>query len=154
MVYPASTTALDNAMRETDTQALSLKSYASDKVAQLAAGTVSANVVLEILHRFREGIDVWTAAKSLTGIAQYVADEKNVAAGSIGADFNAMQAAAEAVRDEIIDTFPTANAPAAVSGRIAYQTLNSDGTITTAPFDQAQTAQLRTKLTAFIATVG
>jgi hypothetical protein len=129
------------------------KSFAQAHRDFLAAGNVSANLVIQILQEFKSMIERFTTISAIPGLGAYVQDQEADGAYNVGAEFTAMRNAAIAVRDRIIAEMPKATAPAGVVGRIAIYTLETDGGMTTAVFTSAQTANLRVDLETFIATI-
>jgi hypothetical protein len=134
--------------------ALSMKNYAQSHHDALAAGNVSANaIIFNLLQEFKSAIEKWDSIAAIPGINAYAQDQEDDANYNIGAEFTAMVSAAEAVRDRIVAEMPKATQPPGVAGRIAVHTLAADGSISVTSFTPAQTASLRTDLTAFIATI-
>jgi len=153
MPFRASSEIKANALSEAKRLALRAKAFAQSHHAAMAAGNVSANLVLQVLQEFKTLIERWTAISGTAGIGPYAQDQEADVGYDVGAEFTAMRNAAIAVRNRIIAEMPQATAPAGVVGRLAIQTLEADGAITTAIFTSAQTANLRADLTTFIGTI-
>lgn len=153
MTFRASTQIKADGLSEAKRLAVDLKAFAQDHRMALAAGNVSANLVIQIMQTFRDFIVRLAVIASVPGMAAYAIDQENDVTYDVAAEFTAMRNAAIAVRDRIIAEMPKANSPAAVAGRAAVQTLNADGSVSTAVFTPAQTANLRTDLDTFIATI-
>lgn len=153
MVFRASNQVKADGYSEAKRLAVRAKSFAQSHQAAMAAGDVSANLILQMLSEFKSLIERWTAIAALPGVGSYAIDQENDAGYSVGAEFAAVLSAAAVVRDRIIADMPVATAPPGVVGRLAIVTIAADGSFTTASFTPAQTANLRADLANFIATI-
>jgi hypothetical protein len=153
MAFRASSQIKADGLSEAKRLALRAKSFAQSHHAAMAAGNVSANLVLQVLQEFKSLIERWTAIAGIAGLGLYAQDQEGDMLYDVGVEFLAMRSAAIDVRDRIIAEMPKATAPAGVVGRLAIQTIEADGAITTAVFTPAQTANLRADLTTFIGTI-
>ena len=113
----------------------------------MAAAAVSGDIVIQVQAQFQTVITRWNAIKTIPGIAQYAKDQENDPTYDIVTEFNAMIAAAEVVRDRVETDIPTDG-----SGFLLLRKFQTNA-ITMRTFTTAQTAQLRTDLDSFIATV-
>lgn len=141
------TDGLAKAYNRAQNEALRVKSFATSANNALAAGAVSANAVIQIMSSMKSSIEVWDTVSALPGLVQYARDQEDDQTYDVVAEFLAMKAAAEAVRDWVINNFPTA------AGFIQKDTLELDGAITVRQFTPAQTAGLQTTLATLAAAV-
>jgi hypothetical protein len=153
MAFRASTQIKADGLSEAKRLALRAKAFAQAHSSAMAAGNVSANLVLQVLQEFKSLIERWGIIAASPGIGPYAQDQENDPGYNVAAEFTAMRNAAIAVRDRIIADIPKATAPAGVAGRIAIHTLEADGGLTTAIFTPAQTLQLQADLNSFIAAI-
>ena len=153
MTFRASNQVKADGYSEAKRLAVRAKSFAQAHHDAMAAGNVSANLVLQVLQEFKSLIERWTAIAALPGIGGYAIDQENDAGYNVGTEFTVMLSAAVAVRDRIIAEMPKATAPAGVAGMLAIVTIAADGGFSTSSFTPAQTANLRTDLAAFAAAI-
>lgn len=149
MVFPSAQLLLSEGLRDSQHIAIQLKVYAIKTNTVMAAGSVSANVVLNVMSNMKDAIIKWNTVRQLPGMAQYAKDQFNNQNIDIVAEFTTMREAAIEVRDWVIATFPKS-----AGGFIERVTLESDGSITTRSFTPIVTAPLRTRLDVLIATIG
>ncbi len=142
------TDGLAKAYAKAQTEAINVKSFASNHSAALAANTVSANLVQQIMTRMKSAIELWDSVSGLPGIVQYARDMEDDQTYDLVTEFLTMRNAAVAVRDWVINNFPTAG------GFIQKDTYEVDGAITVRTFTPAQTAGLQTVLTTLAGTIG
>lgn len=148
MTFPASAQTQADALAGARRTANTLKAFAQNVRGFMAASTVSANQVEQVMGEFKSAIETWNAAKAVSGIAAYAQAQYDDVTLDIAAEFTAMLSAAEGVRDWVI-----ANFPKDASGFILKDKYEVDGAITVRQFTPVQTAGLRTELDSFIATV-
>ena len=129
-------------IRSTATQ---LKKLATDS-RTLMAGTVSANVVRQLLDAFISGKAKLTAASQVSGIAAYAQAQEGDEAYDVAAEFTAMIDACTGVINWIVANIPTANT------YVQLETWSASG-VTVRTFTTGQTAGLRTALQTFEGTV-
>jgi hypothetical protein len=143
------TDGLGKAYSKAQSEAIRLKSYASQASASLAAATTSGNAVIQIMTTLKSSIEVFDSVSSLPGIAAYAQDDENDPAYDVVAEFTAMRNAAVSARDWIINNFPVSNP----GGFLEKDTVAADGSITVRQFTPGQTAGLQTELTALANTI-
>lgn len=131
------TDGLDKAYTKAQNESIRIKAFAKDASAGLSAGNVSANAVIQIMTRMKSVIEEWDKVSSLVGIGDYAKSVENDPAYDVAAEFIAMRSAAVAVRDWVINNFPSAG------GFIQKDTLEADGAITVRPFTPVQTVALQ-----------
>lgn len=142
------TDGLAKAYSRGQTQAIQCKTVAQSASAALAADNQSANAIIQLLSQMKSFIETFDAVAATPGLAAYAQEQENDPAYDVVAEFNAMRAAAVAVRDWIITNFPTS-----AGGFIEKDTLNADGSITVRQFTPAQTVGLVAALDALVATI-
>ena len=148
MTFRASNQVKADGYSEAKRLAARAKSFAQSHHDAMAANSVSANLLLQLLNELKSLIERWTEIAATPGIGAYAQDQENDPAYNVATEFTAMLNAARAARDRII-----ADLPKAPGGEIAIHTLAADGATSTRAFTPAQTANLRTDLAAFIATI-
>lgn len=124
-----------------------LKQQCASARTRMAAGAVPIydistgllGVLVEASHRFTD---------LPSGIGEYAQQQDGGAEYDVAAEFHAMRTSVLAARDWLIS-----NLPRDASNRLLERTLNADGTITLVTVSTAQTAALRTLLTAVEATI-
>ena len=139
---------LGRAYQKVQVEAINLRGFAVAAQAQLAAGNVSANAVINVLTRITGAIAVFDSVSAIPGLAAYAQNEENDGGYNVTAEFTAMRTEAIGTRDWILTNFPTAP-----SGEIIKDTLEPDGSITVKQFTPAETAGLQSALGLLIATV-
>jgi hypothetical protein len=144
------TDGLSKAYAKAQTEAIRIRSYASNAQNTLANNTVSANLVIGIMFEMKSAIEVWDAVAALSGIAQYARDQEDDQAYNVVAEFNAMRTEAVGVRDWIITNFPDSGDP---DNYLLREQINPDGSIVTRQFTSAQTSGLQTALGQLVATI-
>ena len=154
MAYPTSRlrAVLARAFTNADSTAIRLRSQAGGWDAQMAAGPVSASLILDdILADMRSSRATLIASRDTSGILAYVQEQFDDAAIDLPTEFAALIAAIDAVIAWVVDNFP-AGSPGAGNWLERYQ-LAPDGTLTDRSFSTAQTASLRTELQALFAAI-
>lgn len=152
MAYPTSRLrkVLARAFTNADSTAIRLRSQAGGWDAQMAAGPVSASLILDdILADMRSSRATLIASRDTSGILGYAQEQFDDLTIDLPTEFAALIAAIDAVITWIVDNFPTSN-PGNFLQR--YQ-IAADGTLTDRSFSTAQTAGLRTELQALFAAI-
>ncbi len=139
---------LGRAYASVQVDAARLRSFAVAAQQQMAAGSVSANAVVQVLGRMKDSITLWAQVTAMPGIAAYARNEEDDVGYDIVAEFLAMDIEARGTRDWILTNFPTA-----VSGEILKDTMEVNGDITVRQFTPAETAGLQSALGLLIATI-
>lgn len=154
MPYPASTKTLQTWVQQVDKQALVLANAAQQQHTFSAAGQLSMDLVMRFYNVLKQTHALFTAAAAVSGIAQFLKDQKEDQSLDPVAEFNAMTAQVEAAIDWL-----NANTPqGSFSGddyKLAY-VFPADYTTpaSSLTFTAGQTATYRTVLTALMATIG
>ena len=154
MAYPPSRlrAVVARAFTDADSTAIRLRSLAGALDAQMAAGPVTATLILDdLLAELLSSRAVLIASKNTSGILDYARDQFDDPAIDLPTEFNALIAALDAVVTWIVDNFPTGS-PGAGNWLERFQ-LAADGTLTDRSFSTAQTAGLRTNLQALFAAI-
>jgi hypothetical protein len=112
----------------------------------MAGGSVSANAIRQLLEAFVAAKAQMQAAASVGGIAAYARAQEGDDNYDVAAEFTAMMAACTAVIDWIVANIP------ANGGYVQLEQWSASG-VTVRVFTTTQTAGLRARLDAFIATV-
>jgi len=141
------TDGLSKAYSKAQSESIRVKTFATQAGAALAAGTVSANAVIQIMTNLKSSIETWDTVSSLPGIAQYAKDQEDDQAYDVVVEFLAMRNEAVAARDWVINNFPESG------GFIQKDTLEVDGSITVRQFTPAQTVGLQTALNDLVAAI-
>jgi hypothetical protein len=123
---------------KTDTQAVR---------AQSLAGNVGASRILNHLTFLADQKVRLQAIAALPGIGAYAQAQANDPGLNVAAEFTAMLAAMDGVRDWVIANFP------ASGGFLQAQSIQADGRTTDRQFSTAQLANYRTQLDALIAAI-
>lgn len=147
MTFRASTQIKADALTEIKQGAIRAQALAQQHSNAMLAGNVSAQTVLNLVQQCKTLIDRWGVLVAIQGLAAYAADQENDINYDVVAEFTAMRNALIAVRDRIVADLPTA------TGKLAVYTLAADGALVPDTFTPAQTANLRTALNNFVATI-
>lgn len=142
------TDGLAKAYQRGQNEAIRAKNYATQASAQLAAGSVSGNAVIQVMSQMKSFVEIFDGVSSTPGIAQYARDQENDQGYDVVAEFTAMRNECVACRDWVITNFPTS-----AGGFIEKDTLEVDGAITVRSFTSGQTAGLQTALNALAAAI-
>lgn len=113
-----------------------------------AAGNIEAALILRYVESLANHNDAFARYTAVPGLAAYVREQVNNPAIDIVAEYNTMLAQINATKNWIAANFPKDG-----SGYLLYHTLGADGRIVQRTLTPAQTAGLRTQLTALIATI-
>lgn len=111
-----------------------------------AAGSVSANLLIEYYLRLVQEKAANTAAAAVDGIGQWAQDMDGGVGYDVAAEFTAVNTAIDNTRNWISTNFPSSG------GYIQKDQLTVDG-VTVRSFSSAQTAGFRTVLDALLATM-
>lgn len=149
MGFPANKIDLSDGLTDAIEIAADLKQAMQDTHDRLAAQTVEAGLLVNIVTRVRNGVEHWDAIAALPGMTQFARDQLNDQTLDIGIEFTTMRNAAAAVITWIFDNFPTSSP----GGFLEKETLAANGVITQRTFTPANTAPLRTLMIGFIATI-
>lgn len=148
MAFPATSPTLYEALKKLRDSSGGLKAYAADQKAKLAASSISANSIIEMMVNFQKSIDGWDAVASTPGLADYAKAQYSSATLDIVAEYQAMRSAAVAVV-----TWVQSNFPKDASGYLLKDQFDASAGLAVRSFTPAQTAGLQTALTSFIASV-
>lgn len=129
-------------------QAIGIRNYSIAQRDLMAAQNISANALRQTMSTFKTFIELLTASAAIPGIVQYARDQENDQTYNVVTEFQTMETAAIAVRNRIIN-----DVPKGPTGEVAVETWEADGAITVEAFTPAQTANLRTDLDTFIASI-
>jgi hypothetical protein len=124
-----------------------LKKQCQDASTQMAAGNVSGNLVRQILDGCITAKAEFAAAAQVQGLAEYAQAQEGDPNYDVVAAFTDMSAAIDTILTTIIALIPTSG------GYVLMETWTTSG-VTTRIVTPAQSANLRTALDAFVATVG
>lgn len=147
MPFPASNGALSDAVETAARVALHMKSSATQAVALMGAQNVTSRYLIDMesrLHNYRADLD---RVRQVPGIGPYAQAQLGSPTLDVAAEFNAMLVAIDAVILWMRDNFPKD-----ANGFLLAQTWGENGVVDR-QFSPAQTAGLRTQLSALIATV-
>ena len=125
-----------------------LQMVCSQAAATMQAGTVSSDLVLQLLDNLRQATTAFQGVAAIPGIAAYAQAQFNDATYNIATEFTTMTNALAAALSWI-----TTNFPKDAQGFSQSYTINADGSKTPASFTSAQTAGLVTALNAVAATI-
>lgn len=128
--------------------AAAVKAAATQLVTDSAAGNVEAGRVVNFAANLAGYNDRFARYTVLPGLVAYVREQINDPAIDIVAEYQTMLAQINATRTWIINNFPKDG-----SGFLLYHTFGADGRLVQRTLTPAQTAGLRTQLTALIATI-
>ena len=151
MAYPTSRLrshvrrAFDNA----DSTAISLRRKAGVMDAAMAAGPVTASLILDdLLADLKSGRATLVESSNQSGILAYAHEQFDDVTIDLTTEFTALIAAIDAVITWIVDNFPSGT-----GGFLERYTIAADGTLTDRMFTTVQTAGLRTELQALFASI-
>lgn len=128
-------------------RATQLKKQASEASAAMLAGNVSGNLVRQILDGCVTAKNEFAAAAQVNGLAAYAQNAEGDSEYNVAAEFTAMTGAIDNILTTIIALIPTSG------GYVLMEQWSTSG-VTTRVVTPAQSANLRTALDAFVATVG
>jgi len=148
MAFPSTADPLSRALLDVQNTARQLKTYAQSVKDATAAGTVSANLVIEFYLALVAAKAKFSAAASVSGLGQYAKDQFANQALDIVAEFTAMSNAVDAC-----GTWINGNVPKDGSGYLLKDKLTASG-VDVRTFSSAATAGLRTQIDLLLATIG
>lgn len=148
MAYPASTQNQADGFRTANGTALALKNEMTIRVANMAAGNVGVDYILDIVDRLVKAVVVLNSVAAIPGIGAYAQAQINDQNLNLATEFAAMVSAAETARNWIVTNMPSDGT------YILAAMLAANGTLTYRQFTPAQTSTLRSNLNALIATIG
>jgi len=151
MAYPTSRLrdVVARAFTNADSTAIRLRSLAGALDAQMAAGPVTATLILDdLLAELKSSRTVLVASRDTSGILAYAREQFDDNTIDLPTEFAALIVAINSVVTWIFDNFPTAS-----SGHLQRHILATDGTLTDRSFSSVQTAGLRTELQALFAAI-
>lgn len=148
MSWPTNVT-FDKALRQTDEEAVALKTELTRARGLITSGAQIRRGVHSWARRIQRALDVWDEAAALTGIVQYVRDEKNNQSLDVAAEFIAMRNAAAAIQAEIISIVPTDSG----TGALLLQTSSAQGDLTDLTMSVAEMSTLVPLIDTYIAAV-
>ncbi len=151
MTYPTSRlrAVVARAFTNADSTAIRLRGLAGSLDARLAAGPVSATVLLDdLLAELRSSRTTLIASRNTSGILTYAQAQFDDPTIDLSTEFAALLAALGAVITWIVDNFPKD-----AGGYLERYQIAPDGVVTDRVFSSAQTAGLRTQLQALYAAI-
>lgn len=154
MAFPATGGAsfpltLDVAWTKARDTAANIKSQAVSLNAQITAGPVSSQVVINATSFLANLNLTLTQCAAVPGIAAYAQQQVNNPTLDVAGSFSAMQSALVTVVTWVMTNFPKD-----VNGNLLAIQFNGSGQLVWTSFTQAQLAGLATLLTALSATIG
>lgn len=151
MAYPTSRlrAVVARAFTNADSTAIRLRSMAGGLDGQLAAGPVTATVILDnLLAELRSSRAVLIASRDTSGILAYAREQFDDTTIDLPTEFTALIAAIDDVITWVVDNFPIGT-----GDYLQRYKLAPDGTLTDRSFTSAQTAGLRIQLQALFAAI-
>jgi hypothetical protein len=126
-------------------EAQAVKQMAAQSIAAMAAGNVSANVVINMAQRLNASIvNILTPAQQHTGLAAYAAQQFGDPQFGLDARMSGLRTLLDAVIVAARATIPTSG------GYVLKDTWNADGSVSVRVLTPAQTAALRAALQAVV----
>lgn len=151
MAFPSSAGAKDslaNVFTRVQHAAARVKSLCSDLNTRAAAGNVSAKDFMELATYLADARQVFVASRTVPGIGPFAQEQCNDPALDIAAEFTAMMSALDTALASIVSGFPKDG-----SGYLLYTTFDANGRYVYRQLNPAQTAAIRTNLTALVAAI-
>jgi uncharacterized phage infection (PIP) family protein YhgE len=150
MAFPSQSgrPALADTLREIQNVAGTIKARAQSVSAQGAAGNISAAMIVDLQAGLKKRLDRLNVLKGTSGLTAYAQAQFDDGAFDIAAEFTAMLTEVQLVLDQI-----KADLPTSAGGFIEERKIEADDTITGKTFTPGQTAGLRTRLDALVATI-
>ena len=131
--------------------ALNLKGVLTTFNAQLAAGNVGYDVILDRLAQIVEAVATWQQVAAIPGIAAYAQAQKADPAYDVAAEFTAMVDAAEDVLAWLSTNVPNGGTPDFFTDG---PSLSPTGALVWRQYTPAQTPTFRAVISALTATIG
>ncbi len=113
-----------------------------------AVENVTALAILDLQASLKKGLDRLNVLKTASGLAAYAQEQLDDLGFDIVAEFTVMLTEVQLVLDQIKSDLPTSP-----GGFVESRRIEPDDTITNNTFTPSQTAGLRTRLNALIATI-
>lgn len=153
MPFPASNgqafpLTLDQAWAAARLAAQQIQQQAIALNAQIAAGSVSSQTIVNTASFFANANALLTQYAAVPGLAAYAQQQVNNVSLDVAGTFNAMQAALVASLTWIVSNFPKDG-----GGNLLYAQFNGSGQVVLASFTSSQLSGLATLLTSLIATI-
>lgn len=151
MAFPSSTgakKALANVFVGVQNTAAAIKAKCVDLNTRAAAGSVSAKEFYELSTSLADARDIFTAAQAVPGIGPFAQEQCNDLTLNIATEFTDMTAALDSLRTAIYNQFPKD-----ASNYLLCISFDANGRYVYRQLTPAQTATIRTSLTAFMATI-
>lgn len=114
-----------------------------------AAGPILRNRLVNLIRILDEAVDKWDAVSSVPGIQAYARSQIDDNTLDIAAEFTAMRAACDELRNWIVANFPTDSQ----SGAWLVSAWSSAGLEVHLTFSTAQLSQFRTRADSLLATI-
>lgn len=127
--------------------ATDVKDFCSRTSAAMAGGNTVSTTIFEVLIRARQSIARFNALKNTPGLPAYAQSQNDDPAYDVAAEFTAMLAAVTALASQIESDFPKD-----ANGFLLAQTFGAYGPVDRS-FTPVQTASIRTRLNAVVATI-
>lgn len=152
MALPSSTSAvLNQALNQVLSTSSDIKVHGGNAATTLAAGPVDTNYIFLLLDRLQQTIVTLNQVKGVAGLNAYATQQLPGYAGAMVTDINATISACQNCIDWVVANFPK---DGSVPPWLLGHHLNADGSRLPRTFLPADTAGLRTALTALVATIG
>lgn len=148
MSFPASQNPLAIALAQAQATAAALKGQSQSALAQMQAGPVSANLVLQVFLQCFGAKTTLNTLAAVPGLGAYAQAQYNNNTFDIVTEFNNMITLINAVGSWILSNFPTDT-----GGFIQKDKIDGTNGLTTSTFTTAQTAGLQTALSNLIADI-
>jgi urocanate hydratase len=150
MAFPASQTKVKKALDDISSTALRIKNIVQAVRDESNAGDTPRIRFVACQRQIQQALNVWATAAAVPGLPQYAKDQYDDQTLDIVAEYNAMKAAAEAVRDWVFNNVPTD----AGSGAALLEIYDQGGNPTDIMTTTGQAAGFRTAADTFLATIG
>ena len=150
MAFPASQTKVKKALDDISSTALRIKGIVQSVRDESNAGDTPRMRFVACQRQVQIALDIWATAVAVPGLPQYAKDQYDDQTLDIVAEYNAMKAAAEAVRDWVFNNMPTD----AGSGAALLEVYDQGGNPTNIMTTTGQSAGFRTAADTFLATIG
>ncbi len=150
MTFPSSSgrPALADILQEIQQIAHNIKVRAQSTRDRSAAQNILALEILELQAGFKKRLDRLNALKTAPGLAAYAQGQFDDLGFDIAVEFTAMLTEVQLVLDQI-----RADLPVSADGFAEVRKIEADDTMTNKSFTKGQTAGLRARLDALIATI-
>ena len=150
MTFPSSSgrPALADILQEIQQIAQNIKARAQSTRDRSAAKSILALEILELQAGLKKRLDRLNALKTAPGLVAYAKEQLDDLGFDIAAEFTAMLAEVQLTLDQI-----RADLPVSADGFVEVRKIEADDTTTNKSFTKGQTAGLRARLNALIATI-